>query len=90
MFRARLSEIGFTIPEGQSQIIPVIVGDNRSTMSFEEGLRESGIIASGIRPPTVPEGTSRLRISVTLAHGDDDLERAAGVIADTGKSLGVI
>ena len=90
MFRARLSEIGFTIPEGQSQIIPVIVGDNRSTMSFEEGLRESGIIASGILPPTVPEGTSRLRISVTLAHGDDDLERAAGVIADTGKSLGVI
>ena len=89
-FRARLVEAGYTIPEGHSQIIPLIIGGNRATMSFAERLRASGIIVNGIRPPTVPAGTSRLRFSVTLAHEEVDLEHAAGVIEKTGSLLGVI
>jgi len=90
MFRKRLLEAGYTIPGGNSQIIPVIVGDNHVTMSFAERLRTSGIIVNGIRPPTVPEGTSRLRFSVTLAHEEADLEHAASTIEKTGTLLGVI
>ena len=89
-FRKRLGDAGFTIPKGSSQIVPVIVGDNSKTMSFAERLLTQGIIARGIRPPTVPKGTSRVRFSVTLSHGHDDLEFAARTIIATGQLLGMI
>lgn len=49
-----------------SQILPVIIGDDRRTMQIASGLRERGFDVRGVRPPTVPQGTARLRISLTL------------------------
>jgi 8-amino-7-oxononanoate synthase len=80
-FRHRLQEEGFDTLESQSQIIPVLIGDNERTLRIAKRLLGDGIVAIAIRPPTVPEGTARLRLSITFAHTDEDLDRAAEAIA---------
>jgi 8-amino-7-oxononanoate synthase len=55
----------------------VLIGDNARTLAIAGRLKEKGILAVAIRPPTVPEGTARLRLSVTLDHTPQDLEWAA-------------
>ncbi len=82
-FRERLREGGLDTSQSESQIVPVMIGDNRGALAVAERLKESGILAVAIRPPTVPEGTARLRFSVTLAHSRADLERAADRIIET-------
>lgn len=79
-FRSMLHEGGLDTLKSESQIIPVVIGDNEKAVSASMKLREAGIICAAIRPPTVPEGSARLRISITLAHHVDDLERAAKAI----------
>lgn len=76
-FRSLLHEAGLDTLQSQSQIIPIVIGDNEKAVAISQKLREQGIIAAAIRPPTVPAGSARLRISITLAHLVDDLERAA-------------
>ena len=70
------------IPAPASQIIPVILGEERRTMAVAETLRRKGFDVRGIRPPTVPEGTSRLRISLTLNVTASDVEALAGALAE--------
>jgi len=82
-FRSLLHAADLDTMQSQSQIIPIVIGDNERAVAISHKLREQGIIAAAIRPPTVPAGTARLRISVTLAHHVDDLERAAKLIIDT-------
>ena len=70
--------------------IPVLIGDNQLAVALAEGLFEEGILATAVRPPTVPKGTARLRLSVTLAHEKEHLDKAAKVIASKAKELGVL
>ncbi|WP_432283892.1 8-amino-7-oxononanoate synthase [Aminobacter sp. BA135] len=63
--------LGFA-PSG-SQILPIVIGDNARAMQLAEALQARGFDVRGIRPPTVPEGTARLRISLTLNIGEDDV-----------------
>ncbi|HSR87662.1 MAG TPA: 8-amino-7-oxononanoate synthase [Pontiella sp.] len=79
-FRSMLHDAGLDTLQSQSQIIPVVIGENKNAVAASQVLREQGIIAAAIRPPTVPAGSARLRISITLAHHVDDLERAAKAI----------
>jgi 7-keto-8-aminopelargonate synthetase-like enzyme len=60
---------------GSRQISPVVVGDDRRAMDCTARLLGAGLFVQGIRPPTVPEGTARLRISVAAAHDREDVER---------------
>jgi 8-amino-7-oxononanoate synthase len=76
-FRGRLRQAGLETLGSESQIIPVLIGDNARTLAIAGRLKEKGILAVAIRPPTVPEGTARLRLSVTLDHTPQDLEWAA-------------
>lgn len=69
--RRRLMAIGCDTGESASQIIPIMIGEPEATMRFNASLRESGFFVPGIRPPTVPEGESLLRISLSYAHTDD-------------------
>lgn len=62
-------------------ILPLIVGDPAAALRRTEAALERGVFVQAIRPPTVPEGTSRLRLTVTAAHAKDDLRQAAEVIA---------
>ena len=76
-FRSMLHDAGLDTLQSRSQIIPIVIGDNEKAVAASLRLREEGIIAAAIRPPTVPAGSARLRISITLAHHVADLERAA-------------
>ena len=88
-FRKRLAADGLTVPEVESQILPVHVGENRTALEFSRALWDEGILATAVRPPTVPAGTARLRLSVTLAHDDDDLARVAEHMAGLARKGGL-
>jgi 8-amino-7-oxononanoate synthase len=74
-----LSGLGYALPESQSPILPLIIGDADKCMRDSERLLESGIFAQGIRPPTVPPGTSRLRITLMATHTGEHIDRAVEV-----------
>lgn len=78
--RARLVERGHNVGRSRSQIVPIILGDVDSTMRAAVRLRERGLFVPGIRPPTVPEGESLLRVSVTAGHTEEQLERLVEAI----------
>jgi 7-keto-8-aminopelargonate synthetase-like enzyme len=84
--RSLLSE-GLRLPEFCSQILPVHVGDNRRALELATALRERGLWVTAVRPPTVPEGTARLRLSVTLAHTPEDLAWAAAEIGSAARRM---
>jgi 8-amino-7-oxononanoate synthase len=73
--RDGLRSLGYDIPRGAGPILPILVGDNEEAVKMSEKLQEEGVLVVAIRPPTVPKGTARLRLSVSAAHTDADLER---------------
>jgi 8-amino-7-oxononanoate synthase len=75
--RARLADQGWNIGASQSQIIPLIVGDEASALRLAAELREAGFWAPAIRPPSVGRGEARLRISLTAAHTREMVDRLA-------------
>jgi len=68
-----LQALGFDIGKTQTQIIPVIIGEDAKTVAISNYLYEQGIYLYGIRPPTVPEGQSRLRLSLMATHTEEDI-----------------
>jgi 8-amino-7-oxononanoate synthase len=87
LFRGLLQRANLNILRSESQIVPVVVGTNQTALTLSERLRDRGILAVAIRPPTVPEGSSRLRFSVTLAHEERELIGAANTIIAEVRSL---
>ncbi len=73
--RQVMRDAGWNTAASTSQIIPVILGDNEAALDLAEFLQSSGFAARAIRPPTVPAGTSRIRISLTAAIPRQQLER---------------
>jgi 8-amino-7-oxononanoate synthase len=73
-----LAPLGITVTG--SQILPLLVGDEVHTMALAAALQEAGFDVRGIRPPTVPAGTSRLRISMTLNVSHDDIDALAAAL----------
>lgn len=71
----RLREAGFDTSPSDTQIIPIHLGDDRAALDCEAFLRTRGILAVAIRAPTVPEGTARLRVSLTTLHTADHVEQ---------------
>ncbi len=68
------------LPEAASTIVPVIVGDAEAALQASRLLEEEGFLAVAIRPPTVPAGTARLRLTFSAAHPDDEIERLAEIV----------
>ncbi len=79
--RRRLAELGVDTSPSVSHILPVIVGDNAETMALCERLLERGFYAQGIRHPSVPEGSARLRITPMATHSDGELDALAEAVA---------
>jgi 8-amino-7-oxononanoate synthase len=79
--RDELAREGFDVSGSESQIVPLIVGDAALAMRICEAALEQGVFAQAIRPPTVPEGTSRLRLAVMASHTRDELRDAARILA---------
>ncbi|ADD04316.1 8-amino-7-oxononanoate synthase [Natrialba magadii ATCC 43099] len=87
--RDGLETMGFSIP-GESQILPVIVGDQRDALAFADGLRARGIVVPPIRPPAVPEGESRLRVAPIATHDRDDIITCLESFRTVGSELGLL
>jgi 8-amino-7-oxononanoate synthase len=77
LLRSGISAIGHGV------VVPCLVGDAKATVHLSARLEEQGIFALAIRPPTVPEGTSRLRLTATAAHTPSDIERALAILASS-------
>jgi 8-amino-7-oxononanoate synthase len=75
--RSELSGLPWRLLPSTTAIQPLIVGENSRALSLMESLRSEGIWVPAIRPPTVPAGTARLRISLSAAHSDQDVDRLA-------------
>ncbi|MDE2421075.1 MAG: 8-amino-7-oxononanoate synthase [Gammaproteobacteria bacterium] len=78
---AALQEQGWQLTESQTAIQPIIVGSAEQALALSKKLEEQGILAVAIRPPTVPVGTSRLRVTLSAAHSDEDVERLIEVLS---------
>ncbi len=88
--RQNLNRLGFNTLASASQIIPLLVGDNRKAVEFASLLFKKGVMAVAIRPPTVPPKTARLRLSVTAEHRCEDLDFAISCLNEVGQALGII
>jgi 8-amino-7-oxononanoate synthase len=88
--RTGLVRRGFDIGASTTQIVPVVVGESDAAVALGRALEERGVLAVPIRPPTVPRGAARLRLSVTSEHSDADLERALDALEDAGRDLGIV
>lgn len=88
--REGLKEKGFDVLEGETAIIPLIIGGAEETLQFSARLEERGVFAPGIRPPTVPEDTSRIRITVMATHTQEQLDQAIDIFTEVGKELEII
>lgn len=88
--RAGLIRLGYRVLSTESPIIPVLVGEELKTVTLAGLLLKKGVFVSGIRPPTVPPGTSRLRVTVMATHKKEDLARAIEAFREAGREAGVI
>jgi 8-amino-7-oxononanoate synthase len=78
--KARLFTRALNLPEPQSAIVPLILGDSDAAMAAARSLEEDGFLVVAIRPPTVPRGTARLRFAFTAQHPDAQIERLAASV----------
>jgi 8-amino-7-oxononanoate synthase len=89
VLRRALATEGFPVTDGEMHIVPLIVGEEHAAMHLCERAIERGVFAQAIRPPTVPAGTSRLRLATMASHTASDLRMAAGVLGEAARELGV-
>ncbi len=88
-FRRGLMSAGLDTLGSETQIVPVLVGDNGRTLEFAARLRQQGLMAVALRPPTVPPGRARVRFSLSAAHAREDLRQALETIVSTARQMGL-
>ena len=89
-FRQGIEKLPFTTIKSETPIVPLLIGDADLTMRMGEMLFEKGFFMHGIRPPAVPLGSSRLRITIMATHTEEQLEDALNALGEVGKQLGLI
>ena len=89
-FRSKMGELGFTIVDGITPIVPVMVGDTALAIKFQKGLLANGVFVSGFGYPVVPKGEARLRCQISAAHSVEQLDTAVEVFRKVGKELNLI
>ena len=80
LLRGELATTGFPVPPGEMPIVPLVLGDPHEAIRVCEAALTAGVFAQAIRPPTVPDGTSRLRVVASASHTHDDLRHAAATL----------
>ena len=70
------------LPEAQSAIVPIVIGEAQAALIASQALEREGFLAVAIRPPTVPEGTARLRLAFSAQHPDAEVARLAALVRD--------
>jgi 8-amino-7-oxononanoate synthase len=90
LLRRSLCAEGLEVGNSSTQVVPVHVGEAKKTMALCELALENGVFAQGIRPPTVPEGACRLRLTAMATHRTEDLVAAAHMIGVAARELGLV
>ena len=89
-FRQRMSDAGFDIKEGTHPIVPVMLYDARLASTMADKLLDEGIYVIGFSFPVVPKDQARIRVQISAAHSQEDLDRAINAFIKVGKELGVL
>ena len=87
--RDGLETMGYEV-WGETHILPVVVGDRDTAMALGDRLAAAGIVAPPIRPPTVPEGTSRLRVAPMATHSEAEIARCLDAFERAGSEVGIL
>jgi 8-amino-7-oxononanoate synthase len=87
--RAGLAELGFDMARVVAPIFPVVLGDEATALETSRRLRERGYFARAIRPPTVPAGTSRVRVTLTAGHREEQVDGFLAALAEVLAELSV-
>ena len=83
-FRSGAAQLGLPLGESQGPIQPLVTGDAARALALSAALRERGFLVSAIRPPTVPAGTARLRVTLSAAHSPEQVDALLQALADCG------
>lgn len=84
-FRKKLTAAGLPLLPGHTPILPLLIGGEKKAAAYAARCRTAGLLLSAIRPPSVPEGTSRIRLTVTAAHTREDLDEACRILTENYK-----
>ncbi|MDH4099820.1 MAG: 8-amino-7-oxononanoate synthase [Nitrospirota bacterium] len=87
--RQGLQKMGFDVPPGETPIIPVLIGDAEKALALSKALFLEGVYAMAVRPPTVPKGESRIRVTVMATHTDEDIRFALEAFERAGRKVGL-
>jgi glycine C-acetyltransferase len=89
-FRAGMTEAGFAIRPGVHPIVPIMLGDARLSMEMADAMLEEGIYVIGFSYPVVPKGQARIRVQISAAHSEQQIEEAIAAFTKVGRKLGVL
>ena len=81
-FRSGARQLALELMPSSTPIQPILIGDSGRAMAVSKALEERGILITAIRPPTVPQGTARLRVTLTAAHTAEDIDRLLETLSD--------
>jgi 8-amino-7-oxononanoate synthase len=87
LLRERLQPGRWRLAPSSTAIQPLVIGGNEEAVAVSEHLARSGLLVPAIRPPTVPKGTARLRISLSAAHSFEDIERLAAALNEIERAV---
>ncbi|MGH8191130.1 MAG: 8-amino-7-oxononanoate synthase [Rhodanobacteraceae bacterium] len=82
-FRTGAAQLGLPLADSRTAIQPIVLGDAARTLAASSALEAAGLLVTAIRPPTVPQGKARLRITLSAVHEDDDVDRLLEALART-------
>jgi 8-amino-7-oxononanoate synthase len=89
-FRRGAAVHGLPLQESFSPIQPIVVGDNARALQVSAALEQKGFLVTAIRPPTVPDGQARLRVTLTVDHGEADVDGLLAALADAVRTPGAL
>ncbi len=87
---AALKDMGFQLTDTQSPILPIIVKSPEQALDMSQALYQAGVYVPAIRPPTVPKHSSRLRLTVSSEHTQEQLEKVVTALQEAGKEMEII
>jgi len=80
-FRAEAENLGYELMPSRTPIQPIMIGDNRAALALSQALEEQGMLVTAIRPPTVPVGQARLRVTLSAAHTTDNVDHLLAALS---------
>ncbi|HEY1681508.1 MAG TPA: glycine C-acetyltransferase [Candidatus Tumulicola sp.] len=89
-FRTGLQRIGYSPLEGESAIVPIIVGETSFAIAMSDKLLAAGVFVTGFGFPVVPEGAARIRVQISAALTKEEMDRALAAFEDVGKAVGIL